>query len=263
MRMIIDFTGKTALVTGSGGDIGRAIVKAFAESGANIVVNDVDEQKGLQVLTEVEKAGAQVIFVPGDISRREDDELLVKKTVERFGRLDVLVNNAGINGQASERKPFHEYSMDLWDEIISINLSGTFYLSQYAAKQMIAQGGGRIVNISSVMGVTPARLQCAFTAAKAGVNMLTRVMALELAPYNIQVNCICPGSILTEKTYAKFYSDKEKAGSLLSHVPMKRPGETKDIADAVLYLASDKAAYVTGDIMLVDGGWMCGYTRDW
>jgi NAD(P)-dependent dehydrogenase (short-subunit alcohol dehydrogenase family) len=262
--MNIDFTGKTVLITGSAGEIGLAAAKLFLENGANVVIHDVDTAKGEKVLGELLQSYTNVVFIPGDISSKEDDERLVNQTVETFGSLDILVNNAGINGQQPERKPFHAYSLALWDKIIGIDLNGTFYLSYYAANQMIRQGrGGKIVNIASVMGVTPARLQCAFTAAKAGVIMLTRVMALELAPYGINVNCVSPGSILTEKTYDKFYSDKEKCESLLSHIPMKKPGETVDIANAILYMASQEAKYVNGDNMIVDGGWMCGYTRDW
>jgi len=259
-----DFKGKTVIITGGNGDIGKATAEKFLKAGANVVINGRNVEKGEAVLAQLKEISDKVIFVPGDISVYEDDEQLVKKTVEHFGGLDILVNNAGINGQLPERKPFHEYSKDFWEKVISIDLNGTFFLSQIASNYMIRQGrGGKIINISSIMGVNPARLQCAFTAAKAGVIMLSRVMALELAPYNINVNCLCPGSILTEKTNAKFYSNKEKAESLLSHVPMKRPGTTDEIASGIMYLASEEASYMTGDNMIVDGGWMCGFTRDW
>lgn len=258
-----DFTGKTVIVTGGMGDIGMATAKRFLESGANVVVSGRHEKP--KVMEELLEISPNVMFVKCDISVWEEDEALVAETVKRFGRLDILVNNAGINGQQPERKPFHEYRRAFWDELISIDLNGTFYLSQIACRQMIAQGeqGGNIVNISSVTGMNPLRLQCGFTVAKAGVIMLSRVMALELAPYNIRVNCLCPGSILTEKTYAKFYSNEEKAASLLSHVPMKRPGNTEEIANGILYLASEDASYVTGNNLVIDGGWSCGFTRDW
>lgn len=260
-----DFSGKTVIITGGNGDIGKAAAAQFLEAGANVVISGRNIEKGKAVLeTLKEIAPDRVEFIAGDISCYEDDCLLVEKTAERFGGLDILVNNAGINGQLPERRPFHEYDKDFWTKVINIDLNGTFYLSQIASNLMIKQGrGGRIVNISSVMGVTPARLQCAFTAAKAGVIMLSRVMALELAPYNINVNCLCPGSILTEKTSAKFYSNKEKSEALLSHVPMKRPGKPDEIASGILFLASEEASYTTGDNMIIDGGWMCGYSRDW
>lgn len=259
-----DFHGKTVLITGGNGEIGRAAAEKFLRAGANVAINGRNREKGERVLAELRTISENVIFVPGDISCYADDERLVAETAKRFGGLDILVNNAGINGQQPERKPFHEYDKDFWNRVIGIDLNGTFYLSQIASRWMIErQRGGRIVNISSVMGVTPARLQCAFTAAKAGVIMLSRVMALELAPYGINVNCLCPGSILTEKTNAKFYSDRAKAESLLSHVPMGRPGTPEEIANGILFLASEEASYVTGDNMIIDGGWMCGYTRDW
>ena len=257
-----DFTGKTVIVTGGLGEIGKATAKRFLEAGANVVVTGRNEKS--EVMDWLREASENVMFVRCDISKWEEDENLVQKTVERFGRLDILVNNAGINGQQPDRLPFHEYRREFWDQVMDIDLNGTFYLSQIASRQMIQQGeGGNIINISSVMGINPARLQCAFTVAKAGVNMLSRVMALELAPYNIRVNNLCPGSIMTEKTYAKFYSIPAKAESLLSHVPMKRPGTTDDIAMGILYLASDDSSYMTGNNMVIDGGWQCGFTRDW
>ena len=257
-----DFSGKTVIVTGGMGDIGKATAKRFLEEGANVVVAGRHEKP--EVISWLKETSDKVLFVNCDISKWEEDENLAEKTIEQFGSIDVLVNNAGINGQQPERKPFHEYRHEFWNEVISIDVNGTFYLSQIVSRKMIEAGkGGSIVNISSVMGINPARLQCAFTVAKAGVNMLTRVMALELAPYNIRVNTICPGSILTEKTYSKFYHDPAKTEALLSHVPMKRPGKTEEIADGILYLASDDAGYVTGANLVIDGGWQCGFTRDW
>lgn len=257
-----DFTGKTVIVTGGLGEIGKATAKRFLECGANVVVTGRTERP--EVMEWLREASENVAFVPCDISKVEQDEKLVEETIARFGAVDILVNNAGINGQEPDRLPFHEYRREFWDTVMNIDLNGTFYLSQIVAKKMVERGeGGAIVNISSVMGINPARLQCAFTVAKAGVNMLSRVMALELAPYNIRVNCLCPGSIMTEKTQRKFYSIPEKAESLLSHVPMHRPGTCDEIADGILYLASADASYVTGNNLVIDGGWQCGFTRDW
>jgi len=260
--MQFDFTGKTVIVTGGMGAIGKATARKYLECGANVVCAGRNENP--EVMAWLKEASENVAFVRCDISKYEDCENLVAETVKRFGRLDILVNNAGINGQQPERKPFHEYSVDFWHKIMDVDVNGTFYLSQLGAQQMISQGeGGSIVNISSVMGINPARLQCAFTVAKAGVIMMSRVMALELAPYNIRVNCLCPGSIMTEKTYAKFYSDPVKSESLLSHVPMKRAGNADEIADGILYLSSDYSSYTTGNNLVIDGGWQCGFTRDW
>lgn len=260
--MKFDFTGKTVIVTGGMGDIGKATARKFLECGANVVTAGRHEKP--EVLEWFREVSDKVAFVRCDISKYEDDENLIKETVRLFGSVDVLVNNAGINGQQPERKPFHEFNRDFWKQIMEIDINGTFYLSQLAVRQMIAQGnGGSIVNIASTTGMNPLRLQCAFTVAKAGVIMMSRDMAIELAPYNIRVNCLCPGSVMTEKTYAKFYHDPVKTATLLSHVPQKRPGNTDEIAAGILYLASDHATYTTGSNMVIDGGWSCGYTQEW
>ena len=258
-----DFTGKTVIITGGVGDIGRATAQRFLEAGANVVVSDCNEKP--EAVERLREISPNVMYVKCDIRVWEEDENLVAETVRRFGRLDILVNNAGINAQKPERKLFPDFSREFWDKVMDVNVNGTFYLSQIACRQMIAQGGegGSIINIASVAGINPLKLQCAFPVAKAGVIMMARVMAMELAPYNIRVNSLCPGSILTEKTYAKFYNDKEKTESLLSHVPMKRPGNTDEIAHGILYLASDEASYVTGSNLVIDGGWTCGFMRDW
>ena len=258
-------TGKVALVTGGSRGLGAATVRLLAEQGADVAFTYVSSEKQAQaVVDEVRGKGGKAVAFRSDQADTSRAQALIDDVVAHFGRLDILVNNAGINGQQPERKPFHEYSVDFWHKIMDVDVNGTFYLSQLGAQQMISQGeGGSIVNISSVMGINPARLQCAFTVAKAGVIMMSRVMALELAPYNIRVNCLCPGSIMTEKTYAKFYSDPVKSESLLSHVPMKRAGNADEIADGILYLSSDYSSYTTGNNLVIDGGWQCGFTRDW
>ncbi|MBQ8506673.1 MAG: SDR family oxidoreductase [Clostridia bacterium] len=260
--MNFDFTGKTVIITGGMGAIGKATARKYLECGANVVC--AGRHENAEVMAWLKEASENVIFVRCDISSWDDCKNLVDETIKHFGKLDILVNNAGINAQLPERKPFHEFDRDFWEKIMDIDVNGTFYLSQLGAQQMIKQGeGGNIVNISSVMGINPARLQCAFTVAKAGVIMMSRVMALELAPYNIRVNCLCPGSIMTEKTYAKFYCDPVKSESLLSHVPMKRAGNADEIADGILYLSSEYSSYTTGNNLVIDGGWQCGFTRDW
>jgi len=150
----------------------------------------------------------------------------------------------------------------LWDRIVSIDLNGVYYCSKAAAKQMIAQGdGGSIINIGSIVGQTPLRLQCAFTAAKAGVFNLTKTMALELAPEKIRVNGIAPGSIMFEGTRKLFYADPVKAEGIMSHIPMHCPGEPEDIAGMTCFLISEDSKYMTGSIVTIDGGWICGYNR--
>jgi len=184
------------------------------------------------------------------------------QVMEEFGRLDILVNNAGINGGPDQRKTINEYSVDLWKKIISTDLDGVFYCSRPFTSQMIKQRYGKIINIGSIVGLVPLRLQCAFAAAKAGVFNLTKAMAIELAKYGINVNGIAPGSILMEGTKDLFYNDPELANKMMATIPFGRPGKPDDIANAALFLASDDSNYMTGSILVVDGGWTCGYARD-
>ena len=254
------FEGKVALVTGASRGIGRAIALALAAEGADVAVNYAgSEAAAKEVAAEIEAMGRKAFVIQADIASTEASTAMVDAVVKEFGRVDVLVNNAGITRDGLLMRMKEED----WDAVITTNLKGVFNCTKAAIKYMMKQKSGNIVNISSVMGINPARLQCAFTVAKAGVIMMSRVMALELAPYNIRVNCLCPGSIMSEKTYAKFYSDPVKAESLLSHVPMKRAGEGHEIADGILYLSSDFSTYTTGNNLVIDGGWQCGFTRDW
>jgi len=261
--MKVDLKDRVVIVTGGGGAIGSAMCRQFAANGAKVVAAGRTLAKLEKVVEEVKAAGGEATAIVTDVGDKESAAAMIEKTVEVYGKLDVLVNNAGINGGPAHRKPIHEYDDDLWHRIINVDLNGVYYCSKPAIKQMVKQGtGGCIINIGSIVGLTPLRLQCAFTAAKAGVFNLTKAMALELAPLNIRVNGIAPGSILFEGTRELFYSDPVRAEALLSHIPLKRPGEPDDIASMTCFLASDDAAYMTGSIVTIDGGWICGYTRD-
>lgn len=261
--MKVNLEGRVVVVTGGGGAIGSAMCKQFAQNGAKVVAAGRTLSKLEAVVEEIRAAGGVASPVTADVSDKESARHMIEETVRIYGRLDCLVNNAGINGGPEFRKPIHEYDDDLWQRIINIDLNGVYYCSKPAILQMIRQGeGGSIINIGSIVGLTPLRLQCAFTAAKAGVFNLTKAMALELAPHEIRVNGIAPGSIMFEGTKALFYSDKAKAEAMLSHIPMHRPGEPDDIASMTCFLASDDAKYMTGSIVTIDGGWICGYTRD-
>jgi NAD(P)-dependent dehydrogenase (short-subunit alcohol dehydrogenase family) len=185
--------------------------------------------------------------------------------IRKFGRLDILVNNAGINTM-KHRVNVDEFPLEEWERILKVDLTGVFIVSKAVSARMIAQKYGNIINISSVFGIVPARLQCAYVAAKAGVLNLTKAMALELAPNGILVNCVAPGSILTDGTKGLFYSDdaimQERARAMLSHVPLNRPGTSEEIAHAVLFLAAPESSYITGSVITVDGGWTAGFSRD-
>lgn len=261
--MQVNLNGKVVIVTGGGGAIGSAMCKQFASNGAKVIAAGRTLSTLEKVVNEIRASGGEASAVRADVSDKASAENMIQETVRIYGRLDCLVNNAGINGGPEYRKPIHEYDDDLWNRIINIDLNGVYYCSKPAIKQMIAQGeGGSIINIGSIVGLTPLRLQCAFTAAKAGVFNLTKAMALELAPYEIRVNGIAPGSIMFEGTKALFYADPVKAEAMLSHIPQHRPGEPDDIAGMTCFLASEDAKYMTGSIVTIDGGWICGYTRD-
>jgi 3-oxoacyl-[acyl-carrier protein] reductase len=264
--MKVNLDGQVALITGGARGIGRAIVQAFAENGASVVIVDLDGAAGERAAAEVERGGGRSLALAGDVADVGRMEAVAAEVGERLGRIDILVNNAGIN-TASDRVPIHEYSLEDWHRILQVDLTGVFVTSRAVVPAMLRNGGGRIVNISSIAGLVPLRLQSAFVAAKAGVVNLTRSMALELGPRGILVNCVAPGSTLTRGTEALFYGPdgaySEKAASLLSHIPLGRPGKPEEIANAVLFLAAPEASYINGAVLVVDGGWTAGYTRDW
>ena len=260
--MNIDLTGKHALVTGAARGIGQAIADALAANGAKVAYTDIDFE-------EVEQSAARspdTIALKMDISQEDQVNDTVATIVDQWGGLDILVNNAGIN-TSKHRVNIDQFPLDEWNKILSVDLTGTYLVSKAATPAMIAQGGGRMVNISSVMGVVPARLQCAFTAAKAGIVHLTKTMAIELAEHGILVNCVSPGSTLTAGTKALFYGEKgiqkERAERMLSHVPLGRPGSVEEIAHAVMYFVDPGSSYTTGQNLCVDGGWTAGgFLRD-
>lgn len=239
------------------------MAEKFAENGAKIIVSGRTESTLKETVNAIRDNGGIAEAVVTDVSNKNSAKAMITEAVEIYGRVDVLVNNAGINGGQDDRKPIHEYDDELWEKIINVDLNGVYYCSKPAILQMKRQGnGGNIINIGSIVGLVPLRLQCAFAAAKAGVFNLTKAMAIELAPLNIRVNAIAPGSIMFEGTRELFYSDPKRAKALLSHIPMNRPGEPEDIGGMACFLASDDSAYMTGTINVIDGGWICGYSRD-
>src|SRR5215471_4350970 len=199
------------------------------------------------------------------VTRAEEIEAVVRQVVAEFGRLDILVNNAGVNTLA-HRVTIDQFPRAEWDRLLSVDLTGLYEVSRVAAGVMRKQGAGRIINIASIVGLVPLRLQCAFVAAKAGVVNLTRAMALELGPCGILVNGIAPGSTLTEGTRKLFYGEdglfSSSVQKMLDHVPLGRPGTVDEIAVAALFLADPENSYMNGHILTIDGGWTAGYTRD-
>ncbi len=260
--MKVDLNNRIALVTGAAQGIGRSIAMSLAANGAHVAVSDINDCD--QTCSEIQAAGGQASFFRADVSDAAQVESMIAAVERELGPIDILVNNAGIN-VGPGRGPVQDFADADWHRIISVDLNGVFYCSRAVSKSMISRRRGAIVNISSVFGIVPARSQCAFTAAKAAVVNFTRSHAIEIGQHNVRVNAVAPGSILTEGTKALFYNPEqaERARSLLDHIPLGKPGDTDDIAAAVLYLVSDAAKYVTGHVLVVDGGWTAGFSRDW
>jgi 3-oxoacyl-[acyl-carrier protein] reductase len=255
--MNVDLDRQFALVTGAARGIGQAVAERLSNNGARIAFADID----LATASHSAERCPGSFAVQMDVANQAQVELAVATVLERFGRLDILVNNAGIN-TFQHRVNIDRFPLEEWDRILRVDLTGTYVVSKAVAQTMIPQRSGRIINISSVLGVIPARLQCAYTAAKAGVIHLTRTNAIELAEYGILVNCVAPGSTLTQGTKRLFYSEsaiqKERAQRMLSHVPLGRVGTADEIACAVLFFAAPESSYITGQTLSVDGGWSSG-----
>jgi NAD(P)-dependent dehydrogenase (short-subunit alcohol dehydrogenase family) len=258
--MQVNLSGKVALVTGAARNIGKAIADVLAANGARVAYADLDAAGAAAA------AGATGgLALPLDVSDEAQAEAAVARVVKELGRLDILVNNAGINTMA-HRVTIERFPRSEWDRILAVDLTGAYLASKPAGRVMADQGGGRIINIASVAGLVPLRLQCAFVAAKAGLINLTKAMALELGPRGVLVNGIAPGSILTEGTKQLFYAPDGQFHAnmqrMLDHVPLGRPGTSEEIAHAALFLAAPESSYINGHILTVDGGWTAGYTRD-
>ena len=263
--MKANLSDKIAIVTGSAGGIGKGLARILLENSATVIIADIQDEKAAQTVEELSVVG-NCRYIHTDVSSHKDVENLIKTVVEEFGKIDIFINNAGINS-GKKRVDINEFDQDEWDKIIAVDLTGAFRCSQAVSRVMIKQEFGTIINIGSVFGSVPARKQIAFVAAKGGLHNMTKAMALELAPYGITVNAVAPGSTLVTAPEEFFGHDKEsvqarRAQGILSHIPLNRLGKVEDIANAVLFLAADETKYITGHILTVDGGWTCGYTRD-
>lgn len=259
--MRCELGGTVSLVTGAARGIGQAIADRLARNGGVVYYTDLalDEAKAAASATPNGRALKLNVTQSADIADA------VRQIVAESGRLDILVNNAGVNTMA-HRVSIDQFPREEWDRILAVDLTGLYEMSKAAAAVMRGQRSGRIINIASIAGLVPLRLQCAFVAAKAGVVNLTKAMALELGPHGVLVNGIAPGSTLTEGTRKLFYGDdglfKESVQRMLDHVPLGRPGTVDEIAVAALFLADPENSYMNGHMLTVDGGWTAGYTRD-
>jgi 3-oxoacyl-[acyl-carrier protein] reductase len=242
----MDLTDKVALVTGGGRGIGREIALKLAESGATVVINDVSDAYE-STARELSEKGPRSLFIKADVSSSEEVNLMVEQTISTYERIDILVNNAGITrDQLTLRMSDQE-----WDAVIDINLKGVFFCTRAALKYMMRQRWGRVINISSISGVVGNPGQVNYCAAKAGIIGLTRTVAKEMASRQITVNAVAPGFIETDMT--KKLPDKVRE-ELIKRVPAGYIGTPRDVAEAVAFLASDKARYITGQVLCVDGG---------
>ena len=249
--MKIDVKGKICVVTGSTKGIGKGIAEALAENGGTVVICSRKQNECDAVAAEIrEKYGVDAIGVSADITKTEAIENLFNTVMEKYGRVDVLVNNAG----SAITKRAEDLTEEDFDHVLAPDLRAVFFCSQAAGKIMIKQKSGKIISIASVLGVVADKQVLPYCVAKGGVLQMTRALALEWAKYNIQVNAICPGYVITELN-RKELTDEKIGGGLLRKTAMRRFGEVEEIAGAAVYLASDASSYTTGEPIIVDGGW--------
>ena len=244
-----DFRGKTALITGGASGIGKELSRAFSECGAKVIIADIDIEKAELVAHELIKKSKIARPIKVNISNNKEIKRMVCDIVKEFGQIDILLNNAGVN----IRKLAIEYTEDEWDKIIDINLKGAFFVAQEVAKIMMGSGGGKIINTASDDAEIGHSTLSIYSASKAGLVSLTKVLAKEWAKYQINVNAIGPGYLLTELT-KPLLSNKKKYDFILSEIPMGRLGTPEDIAGVALFLASQLSNYITGQTIYVEGG---------
>ena len=243
---------KVAIVTGAGTGIGQGIAKAMAESGARVVLAGRTRSRLEATADDIRASSGETLVVEADISERGDREALVTAVLDAWEQIDILVNNAGVN----VRTPPEDYREEDWDRVVRTNLKGTFFLTQLVARHMIGRKYGKIIQIASLAAITGIPHIPAYTAAKGGVGSLTYQLAIDWARYNINVNSICPGYIRTPLT--RPVEESDRGTYILNRVPAGRWGEPEDIAGTAVFLASPASDFLTGQLIVVDGGWMAG-----
>ena len=243
---------KIAIVTGAGQGIGRGIALALAQEGCNVVVSDINQENCVKVISEIEAIGTKALAVKCDVSKKNEVNNLISETIKEFKKLDILVNNAGIFPFV----PFLEMTEEQWDKVLNVNLKSIFLCSQAAAKVMSLDG--RIIDVSSIASFVGFEGLAHYCASKGGINSLVRVLALELASKKITVNAVAPGAIDTpgaSQPDQPRTAAEETKKQTIAMIPLARMGQPEDIANAVVFLASEKSSYITGQTIIVDGGW--------
>lgn len=248
-----DLKGKTAIVTGGASGIGEATALLYAEEGCNVVVSDVQEEKGNNLVQKIRQLNGKAIFVKADVSKPEDCEILVNKAVATFGSLDIAFNNAGIGGESNA---VADMSIEGWNHVIAVNLNSVFYCMKYELLQMQKQGKGSIISNSSILGQVGFANAAGYVAAKHGVIGLTKNAALEYSSKGIRINAVGPAFINTPLLTEAGMDDNVKQSVLIPMHPIGRLGESKEVAELVVWLSSDKASFVTGSYYAIDGGYL-------
>ncbi|MCX6806681.1 MAG: 3-oxoacyl-ACP reductase FabG [Candidatus Berkelbacteria bacterium] len=252
MENLLNLNGKTAIVTGASSGIGKGIAQYLAKAGANITLAARRLEKLQELAKEIESNGQKTLPIKVDVTQKEDIQKMVAETIKHFGKVDILVNNAGI----LEYKNFLEVDEKNWNDVLNVNLRGYLWAGQEAAKEMAKNKSGKIINIASIAGFAAFPQITVYNISKAGVIMLTKSMAAELGPVGINVNAIAPGLIETEMTQ-DILKDPKTAEGFLAKIPVGRTGKPEDIAGVAAFLASDLSNYVSGETIVVDGGWIC------
>ncbi len=248
---LFDLTGRKAIVTGGGRGLGRAMAVGLAQHGADVAIVSRTRAQLEETAAEIAGTGRKVLMFPADVSKKSDVEEVVQQVVGKWGRIDVLVNNAGVDAA----QPALDYKEEDWDFVLDVNLKGYFLFAQAAGRVMIEQRRGSIVNNSSICGDVAVKNIVAYNASKGGVNMLTRTLAVEWAPYNVRVNAIAPAYMEAFMPGARSEHDEKKEQSIRELTPLGRRGKPEELVGPVVFLASDASSYVTGEILMVDGGW--------